>query len=78
MCSVLLKQKIAELSTFGRFPEIEIQFENGARCISFMIAEQHPSWTLFDRTKGKVRYIYSKYGRIEIEESNSLCVEIQT
>ena len=42
-------QKVSEVSTFGKFPEIHIAFENGASCTSFMTAQGHPEWALFDR-----------------------------
>ncbi|MEM8651365.1 MAG: hypothetical protein AAGF54_12605 [Pseudomonadota bacterium] len=63
--SVLIGQKIVELSVFGHLPEVEVKFENGTRFLSFMTERAHPMWSLFDRTGDKPSNIYSEHGRLK-------------
>jgi len=47
--SRLLGQRIVDVSTFGRLPEIMLSLSDGIHIASFMTAEGDPAWTLFDR-----------------------------
>ena len=65
--SAIREQHVAEITLFGRLPEIQIAFVNGASCTSFMTDKGHPSWALFDRETDSEITFYSRYGRIEVE-----------
>ncbi|MGI9483050.1 MAG: hypothetical protein ACR2OR_11910 [Hyphomicrobiales bacterium] len=66
---VLRGQKLIDVTLFGRLPEIDLSFENGAHCVSFTVIEGHPEWVIFDRHHKKTRWLRSKYGRLFVEEA---------
>ena len=63
--SVLRDQELLRIALFGRLPEIELDFANGARCLSFIAYQGHPTWAIFDRNRKET--LHSRYGRLEIE-----------
>jgi hypothetical protein len=65
--SVLRGQVVTSVSLFGRLPEIDIGFSNGAHCLSFSTDERHPEWTVFTGRSRKRRWLHFKNGRFKIE-----------
>lgn len=65
--SILRNQSLTEISLLGKLPEVHLSFGNGASCTSFMTADGHPSWVIFDRISDNHRTLHSRFGRIEIE-----------
>jgi hypothetical protein len=65
----LLNFVVANCSTFGRLPEIRIDFSNDLHVLSFMTAEGSPAWTLFDNQTGKKRWLCVKRGLLSIQTS---------
>ena len=62
--SLMTGKTIASLAVFGRLPELDISFSNGAHLLSLMTAEGSPSWTLFDRRSGMTRWYFVEKGKI--------------
>lgn len=65
--SVLREQKLVSIALSGRLPELELDFDNGARCATFIAYQGHPRWAIFDRRSGAIQTLHSRYGRVEIE-----------
>jgi hypothetical protein len=64
----LLRNKTAvDASVVGRLPEISVALTEGFYVSSFMTAEGDPSWTLFDRRDGNVRWLTVRDGSLKIE-----------
>lgn len=60
----LLGQQIADVSTFGRLPEIILSLTGGIHISSFMTAEGDPAWILFDRRGPKTIAVGCRLGVI--------------
>lgn len=50
----LLGQRVNDIGTFGRLPEIQLHLSGGMYVASFMTAEGDPEWTLFDKRGPKI------------------------
>jgi hypothetical protein len=69
---LLRKKSVVELSLFGRLPEISIALTDGFHVSSFMTAEGDPSWTLFDRRAGTVKWLNTRDGSLKITDRPDL------
>jgi hypothetical protein len=65
--SVLRGQTVTSTTLFGRLPEIDIGFSNGAHCLSFMTAEGHPQWAVLARRGTRRRSIFFKNGQFRFD-----------
>lgn len=63
----LMGRCVTSLSTFGRLPEIMLELEGDSRVISFMTAEDDPTWVLFDRRAPTPQSYFSQRGNIVSE-----------
>jgi hypothetical protein len=64
----LLRNKtLASASVFGRLPEIDLEFNNGAHCLSFMTTYGQPAWAILDRRNKVLQTLHVRNGQIEIE-----------
>lgn len=61
---------VTEIATFGKLPELAIEFSNGSRLLSFKTTEGDPAWTLFDRRVPATRWLCARKGWL-IEESEA-------
>jgi hypothetical protein len=58
---------LKDISMFGHLPELDIEFSNGAHCLTFTTSAGHPCWAIFDRRGETLRTLYSRDGRIRME-----------
>lgn len=59
---------LKDITLFGRLPELDLEFSNGAHCLSFTMTDGHPRWAIFDNKGEKLQTLYCRDGRLEIEE----------
>ena len=64
---LLQNKNVVELSLFGRLPEVSVALTEGLYVSSFMTAEGDPSWTLFDRRSGTVRWLNVCDGELKVQ-----------
>jgi hypothetical protein len=64
----LIGAEVADVSTFGRLPELLISLTGELYVASFMTAEGHPAWALIDRSPERRRAIHVRSGAIVEEE----------
>jgi hypothetical protein len=58
----LLGQRVDDIRTFGRLPEIQLSLSGGFYVASFMTAEGDPEWTLFDKRGPKIIVVGCRSG----------------
>ncbi|KRE16845.1 hypothetical protein ASE63_14035 [Bosea sp. Root381] len=58
----LVGQRVDDIRTFGRLPEIQLSLSGGFHIASFMTAEGDPEWTLFDRRGPKTITVSCRSG----------------
>lgn len=63
----LLGLTVQNLSMFGRLPEVVLSLAGDLHVTSFMTAEGHPAWTLFDRRSPRPVAVGSRSGVIAVE-----------
>lgn len=66
--SLLQDTTVADVSLFGRLPEIDLAFSNAAHCLSFMTEKGQPQWVIFDRRSEASRCLYSRNGFVELDD----------
>jgi hypothetical protein len=64
----MTNQAVVDLSVVGRLPEIVVALTGDHYVSSFMTADGDPSWSLFDRRGGTVRWLNVREGRLDITE----------
>lgn len=63
---LLQNQSVQDISFFGKIPEVQADFGNGARLVSFMTTEYddgNPAWAVFDNRGLNRKWLSSKAGR---------------
>ena len=67
---LIRNQTVVDLSVVGRLPEIAIALTGDHYVSSFMTADGDPSWSLFDRRGGTVRWLNVREGSLDITEKD--------
>ena len=62
---------VTEVKLFGHLPEIEIQFSNGVRLLSFMSSDGDPQWRLSDRRQSPGRWLCVRRGKLLLQEESA-------